>query len=581
VPTRASASQLLFKPTGTNATVDYQQQANVFAAPSDSSSGFIAVQQPSITGFSPCPAQIGDSWNNVANLPVVYPMHSVFNAPNGAQVDSSADSSAFNGEQFSGDAVLPDSHAVVAPQSPVEDSTMAAVAPTASLQQASGPFLGTAVLLQPLQPVFWPVFQNMQISGAAMQQSIMDTSSVDNYVAASEVTEADFQQCDESEVRGSEICVVGRGEKSGQLPSTSGARRQRRSKRAAAERRALEAAALCQDEVDELRRYTEEACLRLRGASEKVLEAEVCDKVPHQKLRWVDTVDDEEEVAIEQIKRLTRSAKLSGPEVIGIDAEEDAQLDANLLLEAGSLDEHSAVEASGDPVILALSNVDSEDFRPTLDRVMGSVWPQATTKNGCRIIQKAIEVGSQADRSRILDQLRGHVHEALKSPHANHVLQKCIEIMPPDLVDFVLIELQGEGAYVARHRFGCRILQRLIEHCSHQQTEGLIAEVLSDASRLCRHQYGNFVIQHILQHGAMAHRHIIAEALCEDTIRLAKHRIASHVLSCAMVHCDSEDVQRLTKVVLDDAGQLADLSRRQYGSFVVREVNRAARMLQA
>jgi pumilio RNA-binding family len=283
-------------------------------------------------------------------------------------------------------------------------------------------------------------------------------------------------------------------------------------------------------------------------------------------------VDDEEdeEVAIEQIKRLTRSAKLSGPDAIGIDAEEDAQLDANLL-----------PEASGDPVILALSNVDSEDFRPTLDRVMSSVWPLATTKNGCRIIQKAIEVGSQADRSRILDQLRGHVHEALKSPHANHVLHKCIEIMPPDLVDFVLIELQGEGAYVARHRFGCRILQRLIEHCSHQQTEGLIAEVLSDASRLCRHQYGNFVIQHILQHGAMAHRHIIAEALCEDTIRLAKHRIASHVLSCAMVHCDSEDVQRLTKVVLDDAGQLADLSRRQYGSFVVREVNRAARMLQA
>jgi len=234
-----------------------------------------------------------------------------------------------------------------------------------------------------------------------------------------------------------------------------------------------------------------------------------------------------------------------------------------------------------DPVLTQLENAEGANFRSTLDWVLNSVWPLALTKRGCRIVQKAMEVGTSADQQQITEKLHGHVHESLRSPHANHVLQKCIEIMPPDHMQFVLAELKGEGAFAARHRFGCRILQRLIEHCPPWQTEELISEVLEDTARLCRHQYGNFVIQHILQHGSPAHRCAIAEVLCEDTIRLAKHRIASHVLSCAMVHCAADDVQKLTKVVLHDAGQLADLSRRQYGSFVVREVNRAARLLQA
>jgi hypothetical protein len=250
--------------------------------------------------------------------------------------------------------------------------------------------------------------------------------------------------------------------------------------------------------------------------------------------------------------------------------------------EAGLVDDDShAVSPDADPVLMELGNADGEHFRSTLTGVLSSVWPLAMTKCGCRIVQKAAEVGTTSDQQEIAEKLHGHVQEAMRSPHANHVLQKCIEIMPPDRIDFVLTELKGEGAFAARHRFGCRILQRLIEHCPPWQTEELISEVLGDTARLCRHQYGNFVIQHILQHGTPAHRSAIAGVLCEDTIRLAKHRIASHVLSCAMVHCAADDVQKLTKVVLNDAGQLADLSRRQYGSFVVREVNRAARMLQA
>jgi hypothetical protein len=238
----------------------------------------------------------------------------------------------------------------------------------------------------------------------------------------------------------------------------------------------------------------------------------------------------------------------------------------------------AASESELDRLLQELACTDKAKQHEAIQEVIDSAWTLAMTRDGCRAVQIALEVAPSSDKHLITQTLRGHVMEALKSPNANHVLQKCIEIMPPAEMHFVLQELSGHGTFAARHRFGCRILQRLIEHCPHEQTEALVAEVLADVAKLVRHQYGNFVIQHMLQHGSPDQVHQIAQTLQADVIRLAKHRIASHVVSCAMVHCSPEDVQGLTEVVLGEAGQLADLSRRQYGSFVVREVHRAARL---
>lgn len=235
-------------------------------------------------------------------------------------------------------------------------------------------------------------------------------------------------------------------------------------------------------------------------------------------------------------------------------------------------------EPDVDPVISALEGDDEAAQRQNLDWIISSVWPLALTSRGSRILQTALDVGSPTDQSQILSCFSGHVQEAMRSPHANYVLQKAIQVMAPERVQLIFEELKGDAVMFARHRFGCRILQRLIEHCPLEQTEDLVVEVLSDVDSLCRHQFGNFVIQHVLQHGSPVHKECIAEVLKTDVIRLAKHRIASHVVSCALVHCALEDVRSITQIVLADADQLADLSRREYGSFVVREVNRVRRM---
>jgi|Transcript_52906 hypothetical protein len=243
-----------------------------------------------------------------------------------------------------------------------------------------------------------------------------------------------------------------------------------------------------------------------------------------------------------------------------------------------------ASEKTADDLIISDSDVNNMFFElecPSPDRrkkaiewVVSYTRPLAFTRRGCRIVQRVMELATAAEKQQMVMKLEGFALEALQSPHANYVLQKCFEIVPTDEVQFVLNELKGQGAFVARHRFGCRVVQRALENCSSEQTQELIAEILLDANQLVRHTYGNFVIQHVLQYGTSEDVHEIAKVLLADVVRFAKHRIASHVMSCALSCCSPGDVQSLTKVLGGEEGQMADLMRRQYGSFVAREVNR-------
>lgn len=325
-------------------------------------------------------------------------------------------------------------------------------------------------------------------------------------------------------------------------------------------------AALGPDEVQELRRAvkeTQEACFKFRGPSANSALPEASRAATA--LQQDGSQDLSTQMPILQLL-VPSTADPAG------NAEQDEE-------RVSPRESSCSSEAAVDPVLLQLADADSESFQSTLDWVLRSTWPLAVTKRGCRIVQKALEVSEREEQQQIVNKLHGRIREAMVSPHANYVLQKCVEIMPPDRMQFMVTELEGDAAYFAKHRFGCRIMQRLIEHCTPDQTEGLIDELFLDAPRLCRHQYGNFVIQHILQHGSPAQRHAIAVVLGEDTVRLAKHRIGSHVLSCALAHCAAEDVKSLSNSLLGDSAQFADLSRRQYGSFVVREVYKAARSL--
>lgn len=200
----------------------------------------------------------------------------------------------------------------------------------------------------------------------------------------------------------------------------------------------------------------------------------------------------------------------------------------------------------------------------------------ALSSQGCRVLQKAIEVVNSTDLNVLIKQLEPHVWELAQSPHGNFVLAKMIERMPPVSVTFVIDQLQGNASKIAQNKFGCRVLERLIEHCSEQQLADLVGELIADADVLSRHQFGNFVVQHLVEHGATPWRSSIVQRLLPCISALAMHRYASHVVQKAFNFSNDSMQAEIVEVFLqaECPNSLVDVACSRYGSYVVSQLAR-------
>lgn len=233
-------------------------------------------------------------------------------------------------------------------------------------------------------------------------------------------------------------------------------------------------------------------------------------------------------------------------------------------------------ELAGD-IIAQLEDGDADKRRELVEWMAPAAKQLAMTSQGCRILQKVIEVVHVSDRSIITKQLESHVVELYESPHGNYVLAKMIEVMPPSAVVFVAEQIQGRAATTARHRFGCRVIERLVEHCSDGQLCGLLEEITADVEGLSRHPYGNFVVQHLLEHGTKERRTSIVQHLLPVLPILAVHRTASHVVQRAFDFSDEAGQKTLVERFLqaDGPNSLEEIARSRYGCFVVEQLTRS------
>jgi len=204
----------------------------------------------------------------------------------------------------------------------------------------------------------------------------------------------------------------------------------------------------------------------------------------------------------------------------------------------------------------------------------GQVWRLARDPQGCRDVQRALEISdNNEERAALAFELRGHVWEAVRCPHANHVIQKCITTMKPQASQFIIDELVASGSprglggasQASRHRYGCRIVERLIEHCPPSQVKRLLDELIVDAMSLCRHPYGNYVMQHLLEHGPADHRQKLTRILEQHAHTVGTDCYARAVVSKALTHGARADQVALARALLREPGLIATMARTRHG----------------
>jgi len=215
---------------------------------------------------------------------------------------------------------------------------------------------------------------------------------------------------------------------------------------------------------------------------------------------------------------------------------------------------------------------DEMSVASAISAMQGSVWELANHVDGCRLIQRALELASTSCALAMAEELRGHVCEGLVSPYANYVLQKIVSHLPPHASEFVALEIIGSATKMARHKYACRIFSRLIEFSSHTtSTKEVMDEALLDASELCCHGFGHHVMQSVLEHGSRHHQQRVVDALRKDIAGHAMHRCASFLIERALAHC-APDEQCLLLQSLRVPELLAKIAVTKHGAFVAKTV---------
>lgn len=208
-----------------------------------------------------------------------------------------------------------------------------------------------------------------------------------------------------------------------------------------------------------------------------------------------------------------------------------------------------------------------------LEQLQSRVWELARDKDGCRLIQKALEVLPQADGAKLVTKLKGHVAEAVTCPNANYVIQKVIQSMHAGVSGFIVEELKQSGVKTAKHRFGCRIICRLVENSAADgKTAALVDEIVKDAGDLSRHTFGHHTIQSILEHGNTRQQHAIISTIRieNELMKNATHRSASYVVEKALQHGPLSDRKMLAEDLTNDPSRMKDLAMNQFGCYVTR-----------
>lgn len=302
-----------------------------------------------------------------------------------------------------------------------------------------------------------------------------------------------------------------------------------------------------------------------------------------------ETEDENLALALDYIRR-NPLATLFGIEGIIPDiarANEDASNFILKRLEVGSFKEKrlglTAILASIDNLLcnqygnIVLQGLFEFGSAETKKELMDAIYAQNVAalcfhKNGCRVIQKAIQSLGREDACRLFTKFHDKVLPFTRDYHGNHVIQICIETISsfaegaarsgdPDLasslsdkMQFIIDDMIANIEHLSTHRHGCRVVQRAIEHCVDQQKNAVLESIISCHKKLVTDRYGKYVMERVLVYGSETHRTAILETLTEDgaLLSLSKHKYASNIVESVLQHGESRYREKVLEEMLKD-----------------------------
>ncbi|GAA6001202.1 hypothetical protein JCM10207_007461 [Rhodosporidiobolus poonsookiae] len=122
---------------------------------------------------------------------------------------------------------------------------------------------------------------------------------------------------------------------------------------------------------------------------------------------------------------------------------------------------------------------------------------------GCHVVQKLLDCGDSATKSRIIEELMPHP-STLMQKNSGHVWNRILTTSNPPAFYRRLAEMgQGTWADVVQDDGGSLIVQHLLEDWQEAHTSGVAREVLERAAEIAKTACGSFVLGHLIDRNAL------------------------------------------------------------------------------
>ena len=196
--------------------------------------------------------------------------------------------------------------------------------------------------------------------------------------------------------------------------------------------------------------------------------------------------------------------------------------------------------------------------------------------NGCRVLQKFIELTSHDNVDCLFVALKPHLISLCFSQNGNHIVQRFIEYLPERVFEIIQCILPHLKRLVIDN-CGCRVVQRLFENYNIDMLEPLVKEVLSFAPELATNQYGNYVVQNILEANKKEHISALINAFKGHFYEFSIHKFASNVIEKCIRGATPQERDEIFSEVIGfgdrfEKKRILKMVGDQFGNYVIQRI---------
>jgi pumilio RNA-binding family len=195
-----------------------------------------------------------------------------------------------------------------------------------------------------------------------------------------------------------------------------------------------------------------------------------------------------------------------------------------------------------------IEQVPAERAELILAELSGHALSLSSHSYGCRVLQRALEYGSDAQRACILAELLPASASVLcADQYGNYVMQSVVQLCEPHARACVAAAVLERAREYATHKFASNVVEKVLQFGTEAQRDALVARLLGapadggaladvgvafDAiDLLVRDAFGNYVLQRAVDVCSPAHRSLIALYAQSNLAALSTMTYGKHLLA--------------------------------------------------